>query len=266
MQFLSSEQHDFWQQNRFLILNNFIEDNATLISWVDDVLTWPDTPGKWMKYYETNQVGQSQLCRIENLLDYHQGINELARGEKTIALLSQLMGEPACLFKEKINVKLPGGNGFTPHQDAPAFISFKQTYHITMMVAIDEATIENGCLRIATNYQEGKHTLPQKQDGSISDEWVAQFEWQPLLTKPGDVVLFDSYIPHFSEANHSHQSRRAFFITYNKLSEGGSKRDQYFADKRKHFPQNCERLPNQDYSAGASIYNVANPIAVTTDE
>jgi hypothetical protein len=263
---LSDEQQAFWQQNRYLILTNFIEDIEALVSWCNDIMTWPDAPGKWMKYYETNQKGQSQLCRVENILQYHSDVNELARGKRTLALLSQLMGEEACLFKEKINVKLPGGNGFTPHQDAPAFITFKQTYHITMMVAIDEATLENGCLKIATNYQHGKQTLPQKKDGSIADEWVQQFSWQPLLTKPGDVVLFDSYLPHYSEANHSHRSRRAFFITYNRLSEGGSKREDYFADKRQHFPQNCERLPNTDYSAGASIYNVANPIGVTADE
>jgi hypothetical protein len=28
------------------------------------------------------------------------------------------------LFKEKINFKLPGGSGFTPHQDSPAYITF----------------------------------------------------------------------------------------------------------------------------------------------
>jgi hypothetical protein len=32
------------------------------------------------------------------------------------AAVSDLFGEPASLFKEKINFKLPGGGGFLAHQ------------------------------------------------------------------------------------------------------------------------------------------------------
>ncbi len=31
--------------------------------------------------------------------------------------VATLFGEPAMLFKDKINFKLPGGDGFKPHQD-----------------------------------------------------------------------------------------------------------------------------------------------------
>jgi hypothetical protein len=82
----------------------------------------------------------------------------------------------------------------------------------------------------------------------------------PIECKTGDVILFDSYLPHYSEPNRSNTPRRALFVTYNKLAEGGSMRTEYYQDKREKFPPDCERDPNKDYSAGAAIYNVANPI------
>lgn len=58
------------------------------------------------------------------------------------------------LFKEKINYKLPGGRGFAPHQDAPAFASFGQRYHGTLLVSVNRATPENGCLEMSEGYRE----------------------------------------------------------------------------------------------------------------
>ena len=39
---------------------------------------------------------------------------------------------PGILFKEKINLKLAGGQGFAAHQDAPAFDLFGQSAHLTV--------------------------------------------------------------------------------------------------------------------------------------
>jgi ectoine hydroxylase-related dioxygenase (phytanoyl-CoA dioxygenase family) len=58
------------------------------------------------------------------------------------------MEEPAVLFIEKINFKLPEGNAFLPHQDAPAFTSFNQHYHIILMLSMDAAKPANGCLEM----------------------------------------------------------------------------------------------------------------------
>ena len=42
-----------------------------------------------------------------------------------------------------------------------------------------------------------------------------KFEYYP--TKPGDLVFFDCYAPHASEANMSDKIRRLYFATYNRL-------------------------------------------------
>lgn len=259
---LSADQKKFWKQNGYIILRDFFGSHVknNIVSWCEELTSWPETPGKWMKYFEKNVNGEKQLCRMENFLDYHEDMHELAMGEKTLRLVSDLMDEPAAIFKEKINYKFPNGSGFKPHQDAPAFVSFNQRYHITMMVAIDRCTLANGCLQLVTGGANKPEILPQEKDGSIKKEIADQFTWTPVECEPGDVILFDSYLPHYSESNRTQHSRRAIFITFNKFSEGGSMRTEYYKDKREKFPPDCERDPNKDYSAGAEIYNVANPI------
>ena len=77
--------------------------------------------------------------------------------------------------------------------------------------------------------------------------------------EPGDVLFFDSYLPHRSAQNHSHVPRRALYVTYNRLSEGDRRAD-YFADKRQNFPPECEREKGVDYSDAEALYNLGNPI------
>lgn len=262
---LTEEQKAHWKKHRFLKITDYYTatEIAALADYSSELIAWPEMPGLWMKYYENNLEGKRQLCRVEHFLEYHSGLDELARGERVIDLLSQLMGEKAVIFKEKLNVKLPGGNGFTPHQDAPAFVSFKQTYHITMMVAVDPSTRENGCLQLLHNDKHAGITLAQEADGSIDKKISDGFQWHYAECNPGDILLFDSYLPHYSEPNRSDKSRRALYITYNREAEGGSRRTDYFQDKREKFPPDCERIPGKDYSQGAEIYNVANPIGTT---
>lgn len=262
---LTAEEALFFKEHRYIHLANFLnlDEKEQLAVMTDELLAYPETKNKWMQYFETDSHQQRQLCRIENFLDYHDGFDDLARRDSTIKLVSTLMGEEAVLFKEKINVKLPGGQGFKAHQDAPAFITFNQTYHITLMVALDAQTLDNGCLQIASNYNKEQQTLNTNTDGSIVDEETKNITWQPILCQKGDVILFDSYVPHFSKENTSNQSRRALFITYSRLSEGKSMREAYFKHKREVFPPDCERIANKDYSEGAKIYNVANPIPVS---
>ena len=65
-------------------------------------------------------------------------------------------------------------------------------------------------------------------------------------SRPGDVVFFDSYVPHRSGPNLTAEARRVLYVTYNRLSEGDH-RTRYYADKRKSYPPDCEREPGKPY-------------------
>ncbi|MDJ0785228.1 MAG: phytanoyl-CoA dioxygenase family protein [Myxococcota bacterium] len=246
-----------WQQHRMVVLRGALDaaETRALGDAIAELESWPETPGRWMKYFEGED---RRLCRVEDFLPHHEGLRDLLLRPDLLDCLGQLFGEPALLFKEKINYKLPGGSGFAPHQDAPAFTSFDQTWHLTVMMSADRATPENGCLEIVSDHHDGR-TLPQQEDGTLSKECVDSLEWRPLPTEPGDIVIFDSYVPHRSGPNRSDRPRRAIYATYNPASQGDRRAD-YFARKREVFPPECERVSGAPVDPGSAVFNLGNPI------
>ena len=260
-QLLSPGQLAFWHTHGWLKIDGYLDavQCALLNAWSEDLRQRPEIPGSCMKYFERSRVDPEQrlLCRIENFIQFHPGLAELIDGADMHALVSGLFAAPAALFKEKLNFKLPGSAGFAPHQDAPAFTSFAQTLHITVMVSVDATTPSNGCLEIAPH--PGATTrLPMAPDLTIAAESVAALPWTAIPTAPGDLLIFDSYLPHRSAPNLTDAPRRALYLTYNKLAEG-QVRDAYFSAKRAVFPPDVEREPGRDYG-DAGVFNVGNPI------
>lgn len=218
---------------------------ADLIRWTDEVEAWPETPGKAMKYFEAARGNGARLLqRIENFYPFHEGFRALCDGAELKGISSQLLGEEAVLFKEKINFKLPGGAGFEPHQDAQADWGKYSGFHLTAMVSVDPCTLENGCLEMVAGHHDR---------GLIGDLWkplsaeqMQGMDFVSVPTAPGDAIFFDSFAPHRSAPNNTADPRRVLYITYNRASEGDW-RVQYYADKRKSFPPDCEREPGKTY-------------------
>ena len=242
---LTDEQIQFFRDNGYLVIPELYnkDEMQEIKNWTDEVAAYPEVPGKYMMYFEQslNEPGKRILNRIENLEPYHAGFARLFKDTKLQGAVEDLFGEKAALYKDKINFKKPGGDGFKAHQDVQAGWDKYALIHITALVSIDAATIANGCLEIAP----GKH-----QSGLIGDKWQPldedALEYIPIETAPGDSIFFDSFIPHRSKPNMTGQERRVLYITYNKLSEGDH-RQQYYDDKRKSYPPDCERQPGKEY-------------------
>ncbi len=245
---LSDEQVAQFRRDGFLVVRGMFSEQemAEIAAWTDEVEGWPEVPGKYMMYFEKSLRDPQQriLNRLENFYPFHAGFRTLFDGEKLRGGVSRLFGEDAVLYKEKINFKMPGGDGFKLHQDQQAGWSVYADLFITALLSIDEATEENGCLQLVA----GMH-----KRGLLGKEWEpmteADLDGAPLVpcpTQPGDVVFFDSYCPHGSGPNLSDRKRRVLYVTYNKASDGDH-RERYYADKRKSFPPDIEREPNKEY-------------------
>ncbi|KAJ1728685.1 hypothetical protein LPJ61_003905 [Coemansia biformis] len=259
---LTQEQIDSFKADGFLKLTDVFtaEQAEQLVKEVRQIQSWPDSPGKWMNYYEQSPAtGSLLLCRTENFTPYNEYVRQLVTGPRIMGLLEQLAGEPYVLFKEKINAKLAGGQGFKPHQDAPAFTHVGPATHITILFTVDGSYIENGCLQVVPGSHADGRILPHHDNGAIDEEWCRAQEWVPVECNSGDVLLFGSYLAHKSGNNTSNDSRANLYMTYNPLAEGDM-REAYYADKRTKFPPLNERDPAKDYAEAAKTYNFANPI------
>jgi ectoine hydroxylase-related dioxygenase (phytanoyl-CoA dioxygenase family) len=200
------------------------------------------------------------INRVEKFLDFHPSLRDAFIGTSSPSgaattgffathpfqrLLEELLGGPLVLYKEKINFKLPGGDGFKPHQDAQAgWDQYGHTVHFNLLVAIDEATVDNGCLELVRGAHQSGLLGPMWAE--LPDEVVSSLTWEAIPLQPGDIIVFDSYAPHQSAPNLTTQPRRALYVTYNLAAEGDY-REQYFADKRAAFPPDIERVTNREY-------------------
>ena len=216
-------------------------------AWTDELQGLPEVPGRQMMYFEPSLLrpGERVLQRIENFCPFHTGFAALCDGDKLCGTVSRLFGEPAVLFKDKINFKLPGGDGFKPHQDQQAGWSTYADLFITAMVSLDATTADNGCLELCA----GQHTrgLLGGEWTPLTDDDMRRLGARPVPTRTGDAVFFDSYTPHASGPNLTAERRRVLYITYNRQS-AGDHRVRYYADKRKNFPPDIERDPTRTYT------------------
>jgi ectoine hydroxylase-related dioxygenase (phytanoyl-CoA dioxygenase family) len=193
---------------------------------VDEVAAWPDDAGEWLHHRELTDDGP-QLCRTENFVPFHAGLRALLTDGPMLATASALLGQPAVLYKEKINYKLPGGAGYAAHQDAPAY-RFVDT-HVSCMVAVDDALVGNGCLEVVSACHH--ELLPTDDAGCILAEVVAELDWEPVEVRAGETLWFHSRTPHRSGPNLGPSPRRALYPTYNALAEGDL-RAAYYEQKR----------------------------------
>jgi ectoine hydroxylase-related dioxygenase (phytanoyl-CoA dioxygenase family) len=232
------------QQTGFLIVRNFFPavELAQVLEWTTELQNAPEVPGRHWAYHEDSvaNAGERVLQRIENFCPFHSRFDRLVRSGALIRWIGALMDEPAVLFKDKINFKMPGGAGFKAHQDQQAGWTRYAPLFVTAMVTLDRATLENGCLEIA----------PRQDEGMIGEEWKPLDEdslnLEPVPTAPGDVIFFDSFVPHASKANHTKTPRRILYLTYNRAADGDH-RARYYADKHASYPPDIEREAGKKY-------------------
>lgn len=257
---LSQAQLEHFKTQGFLVLRakeHDLVDPATLKDWTQQVRNLPRENGKWMPYDEITSEGERQLMRTENFADYHSGFNGLLNGPELRGLLGQVAGDEMLLFKDKINYKLPGGNGFGAHLDAPAYDHIGKIEHTTANLAVDPATIANGCVEVVP----GSHQMNVQlaEGGRIASAWEASQAWIAVELDPGDLLMFGSHLAHRSAPNKTSKARSSVYATYHCVSDGRDLRHRYYIDRRENFPPDHERVPGKDYGAGVKRYAFAAP-------
>ncbi len=228
---LTGAQREGWEGDGYLVLREALDPArvAEVAGWVEEVAAWAAHDGPGLHHHELTDDGPA-LARSEDLIGHHAGLRGLLTEGLVPELAAALLGEPAVLYKEKVNYKQPGGAGFAPHQDAPAyrFVDF----HVSCMLPLEPATESSGCLWVADG--RPRDVLPMDGLRGLSDDVVAGLDWHPVELVPGDLLWFDSYVPHRSGTNVSDLARRALYLTYNAASAGDF-RTTYYEDKEATF-------------------------------
>jgi 2-aminoethylphosphonate dioxygenase len=167
--------------------------------------------------------------------------------EELSAMLTRLLKQPYCLFKDKINIRPAGDGGFGFHQDYESYRHHAPRYHVTAMVGFVPATTCNGCLHMAWDYrrdllsedvsrQLGEHCLLSFMErgtarGNLVPHLASRFKWVPICTAVSDVVFFDSFVPHGSKGNRTGSARPALFLTF-VPGAGSAQYERYYYERQ----------------------------------
>ncbi len=154
----------------------------------------------------------------------------LARSERMVDAVDKLMdGDTAvCHFHSKLMQKEPKvGGAWEWHQDYGYWYKNEFLFPnqmISVMVAVTEATKENGCLQVI----RGSHKMGRVEHGFAGEQVGASQHFVDLALRtmelvyvelqPGDTLFFHSNILHRSEANLSEKSRWSLISAYNRQS------------------------------------------------
>ncbi|MES1166859.1 MAG: phytanoyl-CoA dioxygenase family protein [Pseudomonadota bacterium] len=245
---VSTEQRTAFARDGYLVLRGLFtpQEIASAGVAIDELAARPPSIGNEMVYFEDSVTHPAVrvLSRIERFLDRSAGLRALILDPRLTETTGELFGEPAALFKEKINFKVPGGRGFEAHQDIQPGWDAYADYFLSALVTIDPSTVANGCLELAA----GHH-----RRGLLGEKWkpltpaqLKGVEFRVLPTEPGDVVFFDCFVPHRSAPNLTERPRRNLYLSYNRRS-AGVHREKYFMDKRAAFPPDFERAAGARY-------------------
>jgi Phytanoyl-CoA dioxygenase (PhyH) len=206
---------------------------ASLRAWVDEVEAWPTGSHVWGHYAEHTARGP-RICRTENVSACHDRIEGLVDGPLR-ECASEALGEPLHAFKDKVNYKQPGGAGFSPHQDKVAYPGVGRV--MSILVAIDDCSVESGCLWIAGGVDE---ILAVDDRGVVRADIAEALDWSAIELAAGDALCIDGLAPHFSEANRGDTPRRVLVASYAPAREGYS-REHYYEQRRARMSAQTER-------------------------
>lgn len=138
-----------------------------------------------------------------------------------VGILTDLLGPNVKAMQSMFFVKNAGKPGQAWHQDE-FYIPTRDRSLVGAWIALDDATIENGCLWVIPGSQRPGviwRTRPHGNPEFDGADEATGFPWPesaaiPVEVKAGDVVFFNGYLLHRSLKNRSRGFRRALVSHY----------------------------------------------------
>jgi len=227
---LNNEQIQFYQNNGFIVIEDFLSPEE-LEHWRKAVTTAVEErggikiPGKDIKTGEADGINEDAdyfakvFDQLLNLWQTNEQVKKLMLDQRIGKMAAQLAGVDGIrIWHDQALIKRPWANPTAWHLDTP-FWSYSDRNAISIWVALDNATLENGCLF----FIPGSHKLTGFDKITIGKNMDGIFEIYPGLinTKPvaapmraGSCSFHNGLTIHGANANMTNGFRRAMTCAY----------------------------------------------------
>ncbi|MEP7268058.1 MAG: phytanoyl-CoA dioxygenase family protein [Saprospiraceae bacterium] len=213
---------DFFQKNGYAVIDNIVPQNELL--WYstiyEELLSGKINTGKNRSDLGEN-LGTSK--RVENITqimwpsDFIEGIHQKPYHRSALQLAKSLLGSDLEMDFDMLINKAPHTDTITPwHQDAAYWVNMPDNRAVSCWMALDKATIENGCMWYVPKSHLGEirsHQFAGKEGGAlVCDGSEAEGIAVPL--QAGSCVLHAGRTLHYSRGNSTDFHRRAWIINF----------------------------------------------------
>jgi ectoine hydroxylase-related dioxygenase (phytanoyl-CoA dioxygenase family) len=219
---LTASEKEKYDRDGYLIVKNFLNQQEVTLLYG---LATGDTVLRNNAFDLNDQGGKrTKLTLWFTPGDDTYGL--LTRSERMVKTAGALMGEgEVCHFHSKLMQKEPKvGGAWEWHQDYGYWYKNGFLYPdamISVMVALTEATKQNGCLQVLKgSHKMGRfeHLFAGEQQGAdmpFVEEALKVCERVYVEIEPGDALFFHSNLLHMSDANLSDKPRWSLISAYN---------------------------------------------------
>lgn len=230
---LTADQIADYHRNGFLTVRGvFAAEAAALQQDAERLMTLTplmDSNNIRCRWQDHAETGECRFDCFDPVIDISPVCKRIARSPLLLEMATQLYGEPAFLFKDKLIFKPSGAKGYDMHQDFISFEGFPESF-MTVIVAIDPSDAASGATEVFPGYHQQGYLSPR--DGmyhQLDESKVDRSRGVTLDLRPGDVAFFSGFTPHCSTSNKSPHSRRLLYLSYNAERDGGDLRASHYA-------------------------------------
>jgi len=227
---LTKEQIESYRSSGFIVIENLLSEEE-LEHWRKTVTiavkerAGIKIPGKEIRIGEADGINEDAdyfgkvFDQLLNLWQTDEGVKKLMLDERLGNMAAQLAGVDGIrIWHDQALIKRPWANPTSWHLDTP-FWSFSDRNAISIWVALDNATLENGCLFFIpgshkqTNFD--KITIGRNMDG-IFDVYPQLKNTMPVAApmKAGSCSFHNGLTVHGANANMTSGFRRAMTCAY----------------------------------------------------
>ncbi len=245
MNVISEEQSRFYKDQGYLIIEDFLSKSelAHLLSALDRVIEakakklTKDSDGFNLEKkrtvkespFEGQAVGPGILRKIQGISRHSPEFEAFFESDKMLDLVEDLIGPTIYYHSSKLMFNPPKvGKGKPWHQDY-AYWSSTEPAQVTVWVALDDATKENGCMQLIPESHKLGLLKHHRAELQVDDCDLPMEKVKFAEMKAGSLLAFHVLTFHKSEPNLSDKTRRAMIVDYDpnkrpvKYGHGGDK-------------------------------------------
>ncbi|REE94609.1 ectoine hydroxylase-related dioxygenase (phytanoyl-CoA dioxygenase family) [Paenibacillus taihuensis] len=210
---LNAEQLKHYEEQGYVILENlFSNEEMDRIRSIIDVFDWEGE--------EALKVGSKGFNNIPNQINFtcnlarrHENLEQFICDRRFVDLTTTVLGPDIRLYWDQSVYKRPEADRDFPWHQDNGYVPTDPVEYMTCWLALEDATLENGCIWIQPESHKKGFVEHKKTDIG----WQCYFGEDPGMPVPlrkGSMVIFNSLLFHRSTPNRSQGTRKAYVIQY----------------------------------------------------